>query len=105
QERLSRTAVVVAGGREEVDAAVPVHLEIDEAGDRDTAARSAREAERDDPPALDVDVAGNELAPHESGLDPEPHPRTLCPVSAAVPVSHTRDASGVARWVMWRHAS
>src|SRR5215468_9356008 len=77
QQGLARAAIVVARGGEEVDAAVAVHLEVDEARYRDPAARAAGEADRDDTTVLHLDVARYELATDERGLDPEPH----CPAA------------------------
>src|SRR5690242_1273071 len=73
QQCLARAAVVVARGGEEVDPAVAVHLKVDEAGNRDPAARPTGETERDDAPVLDVDVAGDELPANQCSLDAEPH--------------------------------
>ena len=63
---------LAGGGLEYVDAAKPVHLEVDEAGDRETV-RAARQADGDDAPVLDLDVPSHERPVHDGGGDTELH--------------------------------
>ena len=73
EQRLARANVVLRRRGEEVDAPEAVHLQVDEAGHRDAATCAAGETDVDDDAVLDVDVASDELATDERGLDPEPH--------------------------------
>src|SRR5581483_27269 len=76
EERRSGDVVVVGRGREEVDAAVAVDLEVDEPGNGDAATGTAREADADDDAVLDLDVARHELAADEGRLHVESHFRS-----------------------------
>ena len=60
-------------GVEEVDAPEPVHLQIDEARHGDSAAVRRRQAGRGQASVVDLDVARNEHAFDQTGLDSEPH--------------------------------
>ena len=66
EQRVSGRPVAgcVRGG--EVDAAEAVHLQVDEAGHRDPAAALRREADRDDAPVRDLDVAAQRARPRRS---------------------------------------
>ena len=105
------TPVVLGERGEEVDAAVTVDLDVDQPRNRDQSMRPATQADIDNAPVLDRDVAWDELPVDERGLDPEPHvdaarrsdPRVL--VRASLTAPHTSAPSGVARCVMYRHAS
>src|SRR5262245_43601429 len=59
EERGARHLVVGRRGREEVDAAVAVHLEVDETRHGDAAARGGREPDRGDDTVDNVDVTGD----------------------------------------------
>src|SRR5437764_2785971 len=73
EQRSSGDVVVARGGGEEVDAAVAVHLQVYEAGHCDPSARAAGEADVDDRPVDNLDVALNELAAHQCSLNIKPH--------------------------------
>src|SRR5439155_216250 len=83
------SAVAVGVRLQQVDAAEAVHLEVDEAGRRDAAAVRGRQAERRQRAVVgELDVAGDELAADDRGLDAEPHGETalrmLPPASASL---------------------
>src|SRR5690348_12206005 len=62
EQRLSSSLVVVGSGGQEVDAAEPVHLDVDEAGYGDAApAETVAETDLDDHAVLDRDVTRDEL--------------------------------------------
>ena len=73
EQRLARAAVAGCVGAREVDAAEAVHLQVDEARDRDPAAAAAVHADRRDPSVRDLDVAAQEHAVDDRRLDAEPH--------------------------------
>ena len=72
QQRAPRALVAVAVGAAEVDAGEPVDLEVDEPG-RGEPAPAPGQADRHDPVAVDLDVAGNAAAVHQRRRHPEPH--------------------------------
>src|SRR5581483_9863356 len=102
-----------------VDAVIAVHLDVDQSRDRDQLVRAGTQAHGEHAPIDDLDVAGDELASDERGLDPQPHregsprigppapgpDRLSAPARAALTTSHAWAAAGVARCVMCRHAS
>ncbi len=69
EERLARATVARGVGRGEVDAGDPVHLQVDEPGNRDAAAGAAVEADGRDPPVLDLDVSLQEEPVDDGSLD------------------------------------
>ena len=74
QQRLPRAPIIVGARRQEVDAAEPIDLDVDEAGRGDAAAAdSVAQADLGDHAVLDRDVARNELAADERCADTEPH--------------------------------
>src|SRR5262249_31805245 len=73
QHRFARAPVVLGRRGEEIDAAITVDLDVDQARNRDQSAASVTQADRDNAPVIDLDVTGDELAADERGLDPEPH--------------------------------
>ena len=77
EQRVARVAVALAVGGEEVDPGEAVDLEVDEARHGDPAAVRRREAEAGDTAAEDLDVARDERAVDEGGLDAEPHGAVL----------------------------
>ena len=88
-------AIPVGVSAEEVDAGEAVHLEVDQARDRDTAAATL-EADRDDNAVLDLDVAGLEppidlhTEPHDSRAfrtTPSTPSSRRCASAASMPAS------------------
>src|SRR5262249_35187941 len=73
EQGLAREQVALGVGGEEVDAGESVHLEVDEAGGRDSAAVRRGESEAGDAPSEDLDVAGNDRSVDQCALDAEPH--------------------------------
>src|SRR5262249_25629371 len=72
EKRLARAPVVVTARRQEVDAGEAVHLQRDEARHGNAAPACRGQADADDAPVIDLDVAGKQLAAHERGFDAEP---------------------------------
>ena len=73
EQHFAGAAVPGRIGAREVDAAEAVHLQVDEAGDRDPAAAAAVHADRRDPSVRDLDVSAQEHAVHDRSLDAQPH--------------------------------
>src|SRR5579884_510245 len=92
EQRFARLLVLIARRREEVDAREPVHLQVDEPGHRDPAARRGREAYLDDAAVRDLDVAGQERPPDDGSFDSEPHlaPPTAAATEPPAPASRSR---------------
>ena len=67
-------------GREEIDAAEAVHLQVDEARSGDSLAGMTVQAHRGDPSIRDLDVATDEVALDERALDAEPQRSSAAPV-------------------------
>ena len=57
EQRLARPSIPGRIGRGEVDATEAVHLQVDEAGDRNPAAAAAVHADCRDPPVRDLHVS------------------------------------------------
>ncbi len=77
EQRLARAPVAVGVGVEEIDATEAVHLQIDEARDGEPPADGAAEADGEDPPLADLDVAGNEGPVDVRGFDTQSHRASL----------------------------
>ncbi len=73
QQRLARAAVAGGVGAGEVHAGEAVHLQVDEAGDRDSAAAAAVHADGRDPSVRDLDVSAQQHAVHHRCLDAQSH--------------------------------
>ena len=91
-----RVAVALRVRFEEVDAAEPVHLEVDEARAR-RCPRPFSDASptRDDPAVDDLDVARDELAVDERCFDAEPHSSSAIRTSPPAASSRARAVVGV----------
>ena len=73
EQRLACAAVAGGVRAREVHAAEAVHLQVDEAGDRDPAAAAAVHADRRDPSVGDLDVSAQQHAVHDRCLDAQSH--------------------------------
>ena len=68
----ARAAIAVRVGGEEVNAREAVHLQVDEAGGRDTRSGSSVQPDGRDPSVHDLDVPGQKLPVDERCLDAQP---------------------------------
>src|SRR5262249_15250647 len=73
EQRLARPRVILPRRRKEVDSAVAVGLEVDEAGNGAFPARPVGETDRLDPAVLNLDVAAHELAADKRSFDTKSH--------------------------------
>ena len=73
EQRLARRLVAGGVSGSEVDSAVAVHLQVDEAGCGDAAALLRWEADGEDASVHDLDVAAEQVAVDDRGLDAQPH--------------------------------
>ena len=94
EQRVGGLAVPVRIRAEEVDAREAVHLQVDEARDRDAAA-AALEADRDDDAVLDLDVARLEPAVDEARLHAQPHCSSAFRTTPLTPSSRCSRLLGV----------
>lgn len=77
EERLTCAAIAVEVSPGEVDPAEAVHVEVDEARDRDPRAPPARNTDACDTAGVDLDVARHEHAVDHRRLDSQPHRRSM----------------------------
>ena len=70
-QRACQGAHLLDVGGHQVDPGEAVHLEVDQAGRGDPAARGRRQPDLDDLVAVDADVAGQQVAVDEGGRDPQ----------------------------------
>src|SRR5919106_2303245 len=76
EQRVTGAAIAVRVGVEEIDAREPVYLKVDEAGHGDAVAVRGREPDAGDSAVVDLDVAADDPAVHECGVNAELHPLT-----------------------------